>query len=164
METIQLDRIYITTLYNRRFLLDDTNGENRIIAFASDYQLEILSKSSWWHSGSPFKASSELFSQINLIHAWYLKEMHPCAFILTPDRTISTYKKLLRQLKQSSTVNLQPSQSFVNIEEGAIRAFKEEFPGVQIKGYHFHFTQCIWRKIQEIELSVEYKEDKKVRV
>ena len=90
--------------------------------------------------------------------------MHPCAFILTPDRTKSTYKKMLRQLKQCATVNLQPSQVFVDFEEGAIRAFKEEFPGVQVKGCHFHFTQCIWRKIQELGLSVEYKEDKKVRV
>ena len=71
---------------------------------------------------------------------------------------------MLRQLKQCATVNLQPSQVFVDFEEGAIRAFKEEFPGVQVKGCHFHFTQCIWRKIQELGLSVEYKEDKKVRV
>ena len=82
--------------------------------------------------------------------------MHPYAFILKPDLRKSTYKKLLRQLKQSSTVNLQPSQIFVDFEEGAIRAFKEEFPGVQVKGCHFHFTQCIWRKIQELGLSVEY--------
>ena len=45
-EAIQLDRMYITTLYNRRFLLFDTQGCNRIIAYASDYQIEILKKSS----------------------------------------------------------------------------------------------------------------------
>ena len=75
-------------------------------------------------------------------------EMHPCAFIFMPDRTKPTYKKMLRKLKESSAQILQPSSVFVDFEQGAIKAFREEFPGVEVKGCHFHFTQCIWRKIQ----------------
>ena len=67
-----------------------------------------MTKASRWHADGTFKAAPEIFSQIYLIHGWYMEEMHPCAFILTPDRTKSTYKKMLRQLKQCATVNLEP--------------------------------------------------------
>ena len=89
--------------------------------------------------------------------------MHPCAFILMPDRTKPTYKKMLRKLKESSAQILQPSSVFVDFEQGAIKAFREEFPGVEVKGCHFHFIQCKWHKIQELGLSVEYKENKQTR-
>ena len=163
-EAIELDRLHITTLYKKRFLLFDTLGENRIIAYASDYQLEILFKSIRWHADGTFKSAPELFAQLYLIHGWYMGEMHPCAFIFMPDRTKPTYKKMLRKLKESSAQILQPSSVFVDFEQGAIKAFREEFPVVEVKGCHFHFTQCIWRKIQELGLSVEYKENKQTRV
>ena len=51
-----------------------------------------------------------------------------------------------------------------DFEQGAINAFKEEFPGVEVKGCHFHFTQCIWRKIQDLGLSTIYKEIKPIKV
>ena len=37
---------YRLTSYNRRFILFDTNDEDRIIAHSSNVQLEILSKAS----------------------------------------------------------------------------------------------------------------------
>ena len=30
-----------------------------------------------------------------------------------------------------------------DFEHGAIGAFTEEFPGVEVKRFHFHFTQAI---------------------
>ena len=90
-----------------------------------------------------------------------MSEMHPSAFILMPDRTISTSKNVFRRLKQSSPENLHPSTIFVDFEQGAINAFKEEFPDVEVKGCHFNFTQCIWGKIQDLGLSTIYKEIKK---
>ena len=41
---------------------------------------------------------------------------------------------MLRKLQESSEKNLHPSKVFVNFEQGAIKAFKEEFPGVEVKG------------------------------
>ena len=51
----------------------------------------------------------------------------------------------------------------IDFEQGAIMAFAEEFPGIVVKGCHFHFTQSIWNKIQEIGLVTVYKEDKVFR-
>ena len=51
----------------------------------------------------------------------------------------------------------------MDFEQGAIKSFAEEFPGIVVKGCYFHFTQSIWRKIQEIGLVTVYKEDKTIR-
>ena len=92
-----------------------------------------------------------------------MNEFHPCGFILNYHRTKSTNKKMLLQLKQSSSVNLQSSHVFVDFEQGAIRAFKECFPGEIVKASHFLFTQCLWSKIKDRGLSSAYK-DKIIRV
>ena len=87
--------------------------------------------------------------------------MHPCLFILTADRTKATYKRVLQQLKLSAAQHqyeLKPTQFMSDFEQGAIGAFTEEFPGVNLKGCHFHFTQAIWRRIQELDLATAYKE------
>ena len=56
-ETIDLDGQFITTLDGLRFLLFDTEGTDRIIAFASDRQLEVLSQSEQWHADGTFKSA-----------------------------------------------------------------------------------------------------------
>ena len=70
-EIIDLDGQYIKTLDLLRFLLFDTEGIDRIIAFASDRKLECLSRSTKWHSDGTFNSSPELFSQHYIIHGWY---------------------------------------------------------------------------------------------
>ncbi|CAF1083593.1 unnamed protein product [Brachionus calyciflorus] len=52
------------TTYKKRFLLFDTDDKERIIAFASDIQLEILSKSKRWHVDDTFKCCPTIYYQI----------------------------------------------------------------------------------------------------
>ena len=66
-ETLDLDGQFITTLDGLRFLLFDTEGNDRIIAFASDRQLECLSRSTKCHSDGTFKSSPQLFFQHYII-------------------------------------------------------------------------------------------------
>ena len=84
-ETIDIDGHCITTLDGLRFLLFDINGSDRIIAFVSDRQLEILSRSKKWHSDGTFKSSPDLFAQHHIIHGWYEERLFPCVSVLTPD-------------------------------------------------------------------------------
>ena len=74
--------------------------------------MEILSQAVRWHADGTFKAAPELFTQVYLIHGWLNGEMHPCVFILTPDRTKATYKRMLKNLKQAISLqyHLQPTQ------------------------------------------------------
>ena len=85
-ETIDLDGQYLITIYGQRFLLFDTKGTERIIAYSSNFQMEILGLSSQWHADGTFKTAPHLFAQNYLIHGWLNNEMWPCVTVLMPDR------------------------------------------------------------------------------
>ena len=70
---------------------------------------------------------------------------------------------MLRELKEASTSPLQPQRVLSDFERSAMNAYEEEFPGIIIKGCHFHMTQSLWRKIQELGLATEYKVNQDVR-
>ena len=51
-----------------------------------------------------------------------------------------------------------------NFEKAAISASVNEFSDITIRGCFFHFTQCIWRKVQNLDLSTMYKDNAQVEV
>ena len=57
---------------------------------------------------------------------------------------------MLKELKEASTSPLQPQRVLSDFERSAMNAYEEEFPGIIIKGCHFHMTQSLWRKVQEL--------------
>ena len=40
-----------------------------------------------------------------------------------------------------------------------VKSLELQFPSACIDGCYFHFTQCLWRKVQSLGLVEEYKED-----
>ena len=44
----------------------------------------------------------------------------------------------------------------VDFERAAINTINQIFPPTNIHGYHFHFAQCLWRKIQDLHLANWY--------
>ena len=70
---------------------------------------------------------------------------------------------MLKELKEASTSPLQPQRVLSDFERSAMNAYEEEFPGIIIKGCHFHMIQSLWRKVQELGLATEYKEHPQVR-
>lgn len=47
----------------------------------------------------------------------------------------------------------------VDFEAGLWQAIREAMPGREIHGCAFHWTQVVWRKATEIELSSAYRHD-----
>lgn len=83
-----IDTIYSQTIDKKRFLLFDTNDAERIIAFSSDRQLEILSRCTSWHIDGTFRSYSKLLSignqpidnSFDIINQTYTKD---CKILLT---------------------------------------------------------------------------------
>ena len=70
---------------------------------------------------------------------------------------------MLHELKEASTSHLYPIRVLSDFEKSPMVAFEEEFPGVTIKGWHFELTQSLLRKIQELGLASEYKDNSNLR-
>ncbi|KAL5013008.1 hypothetical protein ScPMuIL_011559 [Solemya velum] len=75
------------------------------------------------------------------------------------------YKESGQRLLQDSNsyIRLQPTTLFLDYEVAIRNAATQVFPGINIKGCFFHYTQCIWRNAQKHGLQVPYKDNDDIR-
>jgi len=59
-------------------------------------------------------------------------------------------------------LSFDPSLILSDFESGLISAVKQAIPKSKHLGIHFHFSQAIWRKVQELQVSAPYKTDDNV--
>ena len=72
---------YVLTNDFKRYKLFDTLDDQRMICYASDIGLDILSKSKEWHADGTFRCAPSKYAQLYLIHGWYKGHMYLCAKI-----------------------------------------------------------------------------------
>lgn len=85
----------------------------------------------------------------------------PAVYALLPDKTEDTYFHMLVAIKESFP-SWMPSTVKLDFEVAMISAIRRVLPHTQISGCSFHFSQSVWRKIQTIGLTSEYKENQDV--
>lgn len=167
-EDVVLDEDLLKMNDGSSFLLADDNslGE-RILIFSGNIGREGLNNCEDFLMDGTFKSSSKQFSQIYSIHADFGSSeeetnIYPVAFALLPDKKKETYVKLFRLIIQAIP-NWKPKKVNVDFEAAAIMALQEVFPAAQIQGCYFHLKKCLWRKVQELGLTRDYKENEEVR-
>ncbi|XP_054709164.1 uncharacterized protein LOC129218868 [Uloborus diversus] len=153
---------------NREFLIIDKiiGPENRMMVFCSEEDLEKLCQSDSIHMDGTFKIVPKLFSQLYTIHGSYLGKIFPLAFCLIGSKSKETYIELFSAIKEharSHGLIFHPKFVMMDFETACIAALEEVFKGVVVKGYFFHFSQCIWKQVQRLSLVTEYAGNKEVR-
>ncbi|CAF0785429.1 unnamed protein product [Brachionus calyciflorus] len=131
--SLTYDRFNLTS-YCQEFVLIDTNDSDRIIAFASKVQIEILSKSARWNI------------DVNKTNDIYQK----------------TFTNLEMTCKQMG-YNLQPKTIMSDFEIAVIKAVRNVFPTCATQGCYFYYIQCIWKNIKEKGLTTDYKKNEDTR-
>ena len=61
---------------------------------------------------------------------------------------------MFQMLQQRCSITATRFQ--VDFEMAAMNAIHHLFPNSAVKGCFFHYTQCIWRKVQEYGLAASY--------
>jgi len=78
-------------------------------------------------------------------------------------RTQAMYVAVLTRLHERSAelyeIDLEPRIITTDFEKGAINAFQEVFPHVTVSGCHFHLSQSVLRKVNELGLKTTYEGD-----
>ena len=59
---------------------------------------------------------------------------------------------------------MQPHTWLIDFEVGMIAALQIEYPGLLQMGCYFHFSQCLLRKVQALNLKPTYENDVAFRV
>ena len=117
-------------------------------------------------SDGTFYSCSTFFSQLYTLHAKVNGNVFPLVFGLLPNKTQDTYVcffELLKNAVHERQSVLTPEHWMLDFEVAAHNAVRTSFPQTSVKGCCFHYTQCIWRKVQSSGLVVMFKEDDEFR-
>ena len=146
------------------FMIGDVRvRERRHVIFATANMLRLLKKAKSWYADSTFKVVNKPFSQLFSIHAFIRQgdnsKQVPLLFCLMSGRKKRDYQGVLnhiRNLLQETSVKTV----IIDFEAAMWKAFPTVFPDVEVRGCCFHWTQSVWRKIQDLGLAVSYKAHK----
>ena len=134
------------------------------LLFANDKMIDILSQAKHWFIDGTFKIVRQPFTQLLSVHAFIkcddsLKQI-PLMFVVMSGKCKKDYKCVLRAIN-----NLLPSCAVrtitIDFEAAIWSAICSVFPKVSILGCYFHWTQAVWRKVQELGLQLLYNNDNK---
>ncbi|XP_069136696.1 uncharacterized protein [Argopecten irradians] len=163
---IDLDGRWTETVTGERFLLFDDGDDARILAFATFGNLTNLAAADTVFCDGTFYTCPTLFHQIYTIHAEVDGAMTPLVYALLPGKSQDIYIRFLSLLKTAMhdcQLQLSPTTVFADFEIALHNAMRHVFPGVSMKGCFFHYTQCIWRKVQQTGLQTAYRENDDIR-
>ena len=132
--------MYPLTSAGSQFLPYDSGigDDGRILIFASDQGLELLSNSDHWFYDGTFKVCPEIFYQIYTIHALVNGRVLPYLFALLPNKNQHAYQIFIREM--SNLVPGIPQDILFDFERAAMNTMQLLLPNVEIKGCFFHLS------------------------
>lgn len=80
-------------------------------------------------------------------------------FVLTSNKTRSTYDTIFNELQNLNEFNFNPPVIVTDFEQAVITSIKTHFPSSKLQGCYFHFAQCIYRAIKRFGLHTKYVAD-----
>ncbi|XP_041372839.1 uncharacterized protein LOC121386108 [Gigantopelta aegis] len=142
---------------------DVTTGRKRHLIFSTDQQLQLLSRSKCWYADGTFKLVKEPFTQLFSVHSFIRREdcakQIPLVFCLMSGRRKKDYMAVLEAIIGMLPQAPRVQRLVIDFESALWRAAASVIPDVQIKGCSFHWTQAVWRKIQDLGLREAYRSD-----
>ena len=69
----------------------------------------------------------------------------------------------LKEAAQNLQIQFDTQAVMADFELALVQSLEIQFPSAVIHGCFFHFSQCLWRKVQSLGLSDQYKNDAVIR-
>ncbi|CAF1631582.1 unnamed protein product, partial [Didymodactylos carnosus] len=108
---------------------DKTRGNERILIFATDEQLQLLFNSTQIFTDGTFDSCPPFFYQLYVIHGIEFGRQFPCVFALLPRRKRNTYVKLFRYITDNAirlNTVFNPTRIMSDFESGLKAAIVAE--------------------------------------
>ena len=139
-------------------------GQRRHLIIYTATLMSLLRVAKEWYVDATFKAVGAPFTQLWTIHV-FLKsgdcvKQVPLVFALMSGKYTDDYVAVLRHVVEHLHA---PLAVVLDFEAALWSALRQVLPEVSIKGCHFHWTQAIWRKVQDVNLAKPYMQDSKTQ-
>ena len=149
-------------------LFDNRDATNRIICFCSPAQLTTLAVADKWFIDGNFAMSPKNFLQVYFIRVPVGDVNVVTAIALFRRKNFETYReffeKLVRKCENTFGHIPCPRICMIDFELAASNALQSVFgQGISVKGCFYHLTQSTWRKVQQLGLVNQYKEQEEFR-
>jgi len=163
-EPRDLNFVVDNTQLTGEFLQRDVRvGVARHIVMATVTMLTFLGTAQTWFIDGAFKLVKAPFKQLYSVHAFVrsgtaMKQI-PLAFVLMSHRRTQDYEAVFRAILEQLPDGHQVNRIVADFESAAWQALRVVLPNVELRGCLFHFTQAVYRKIQELGLTNAYMHD-----
>ncbi|KAI6654473.1 hypothetical protein LOD99_869 [Oopsacas minuta] len=128
--------------------------ETGVIFFSDKIKISLSEVDHIYFDGTFYTVPSQ-FYQLWTIFARFGRNVLPVIHCLLTSKHEEIYTAVLARIHEL-VPQLKPIHGMSDWEKGARNAVKREFQGIHLRGCHFHYTQCIWRKVQKLGLSTVY--------
>ena len=124
------------------------------MVFASDRQIEVLTKSKTWYIDGTFKLCRQPFSQLLTVNAFVRNDDHvkqvPLVFVVMSGRKKRDYRAVLESVISLLPIEPKVKKIVLDFEKAMWSAIRHVMPNVELMGCSFHWTQALWRKVSII--------------
>lgn len=150
---------------DRKFLFYDSGMEdvNRIVVFTTEENIEHFCYSNVVICDGTFKSCPSNFEQLYTIQCKVRQYNLPLVYCFMKNRSEASYNLLFSWLMGVCKDNCQPKDIILDFEVASWKSCKNFLPGSSIYGCVFHFGQIIWRRVQMLGFSKEFKENYEIR-
>ena len=151
--------------YNKEYIpdfcvADITVDDKRHLLFATQQQLDVLRHAKRWYLDGTFKVVREPFVQLWSIHAFVCKDKDmkqlPLLFVFMSSRRTMDYNAVFQTLSDLLGTPVPVEEMVLDFELSLWKSIKICFPDVTVKGCAFHWSQSVWRRIQQVGLQSSY--------
>lgn len=135
---------------------------HKIIVYASNESLWLLAKAdNIYIDGEPVPGCSIT------IHAFFHGQQFPLIYCLLPSKSWEVYNSrrfdTLKTVLQQWGYVLEPTSVVADFERALIQSVELQFPTSTTKGCFYHYTQAIWRKVQNLGMQGADQDDEDVK-
>ena len=134
---------------------------NRFVIFQTSFQKEVAEKVDVALIDGTFKSVPHGFYQLITVQGQVMGKFYPLCFILMENKTEEAYKICFRYIKEECS--FKPKFIIIDFEKALINSLSFIFDTSKLYGCSFHFSQAVWKHVQKLGLTKDYKSDKEVR-
>lgn len=151
------------SLNGSNFLQYDSGSGSRsrfIIFFNEDFRIYLQNIKTFIIDGT-FKSSPREFYQILTLQGFLFGRYLPLIFIMMSDKSEATYVQIFDYIQNNNIIN--PKNIIIDFENALKNSLSTFRSNPRVFGCNFHFGQAVWRRIQNLGLAENYRNDLVIR-